>query len=281
MSSQISSDKQVLYHQILYPTQKSSYNSKFFLECGYKFSDITKTYSGTEKKVVKIFKVFAILFAMLLVNLVKLVVAVTIITPLVFTFVNLYQNRNITAGNKDLNRKAIALVKASEEHLSLGHVTTALEELSSQSQVIQIKGHTNPQALKNTVHNCHDKATLHHNLIVTARAWKDVVESRLLRSSFYEDNNRVSSQFDKNEFIEYAVKTLSYQGHPEIMNMNAVNARIALTDGLIVRTDVRSMEQKAPQETTPGATLETTPGAGAPQGETPGATKEFRKETTV
>ncbi len=232
MPSIINSERQQMCHEILYPEPKKSYNSRFF-GCGYHLTDIKETYSGSDKKIVKIFKIFAKLFAMLLVNSLKLVIAVTIITPLVFTFVSIYQNRKITTGNKDLNRKAIAFVKASEAHMSLGNVQHAVEEQSNQSQVMNGYDTTNRHALKNTIQYCHDRAILHHNLIVTAKAWGDVVKNKA---------NKTWQGFDKNEFFEYAAKTLSDKGSPQHLNINSVNATLALTEDLIVST-----EQRAPR----------------------------------
>ncbi len=235
MSSTINSDTQQMYHEILYPEPKKSYNSRFF-GCGYHLTDIKETYSKSDKRIVKIFKIFAKLFAMLLVNSLKLVIAVTIITPLVFTFVSIYQKRKITTGNKDLNRKAIALVKASEAHMSLGNVQHAVEEQSVQSEVMDGYDTTHCYALKNTIQYCQDRAILHHNLIVTAKAWGDVVKKRLADSPEKEGQGH----FAKTEFIEYAVKTLSDQGLPKNLNINSVNATLALTEDLTVSTG-RSM----------------------------------------
>ncbi len=240
MSSTIPPDAQHMYHKMLYPEPKKSYNSRFF-GCGYHLTDIKETYSGSDKKIVKIFKIFAKLFAMLLVNSLKLVLAVTIITPLVFTFVSIYQNRKITTGNKDLNRKAIAFVKASEAHMSLGNVKYAVEEQSNQSQVMNGYDTTNRHALKNTIQYCHDKTILHHNLIVTAKAWGDVVNERLANQPDISPLDRGDrSPFVKNEFFEYAAKTLSDKGSPQHLNINSVNATLALTEDLIVSTEQRA-----------------------------------------
>ncbi len=218
--------KQTLYSEILNPTPKISYNYQFFTTLHYTFTDIKETYSGSDKKIVKIFKIFAKLCVMLLVGSIKLLIAVTIITPLVFEAVSIYKNRKITTGNKDLKRKAIAFVKASEAHQSLGNVTTAVKELSNQCDVMTIDDPTKRHALRNITHFYQDKARIHYNLMVTAQSWGDIVKAR---SESLLCNDQL---FDKKEFFEYAVKTLIAQGHINRMNINQMNATLSLRKDL-------------------------------------------------
>ncbi len=240
MSSTIHSNQQTFYNEILRPIPKSSCTYKFFTTLDHKCIDVKKTYRGTEKTVVKIFKISIKIFVLLLLNSVKLVLFITIITPLAFEAVSVYQNRKVTTGNKDLKRKAIAFVKASEAHFSLGTVQTAVAELSNQSEVMNINDPTTLHALRDTIHLCHDKATLHHNLIVTSNEWRDVVRSR--SEGFIAKKEDSQAHFDANEFFEYAVTTLSDQGCLERMYINQTNARLALKEDLTVSTKVRREE---------------------------------------
>ncbi len=239
MSFKISSEKQTFYNEILRPTPKSSFTYKFFTTLDHKCIDVKKTYRGTEKTVVKIFKISIKIFVLLLLNSVKLVLFITIITPLAFEAVSVYQNRKVTTGNKDLKRKAIAFVKASEAHFSLGTVQTAVAELSNQSEVMNINDPTTLHALRDTIRSFHDRSTLHHNLIVTSKEWRDVVRAR---------SNEQNSQhsFDANEFFEYAVTTLSDQGCRESIYINQANARLALKEDLTVSTKVEKKEELSP-----------------------------------
>ncbi len=251
MSFKISSEKQAFYNEILRPTPQSSFTYKFFTTLDHKCIDVKKTYRGTEKTVVKIFKISIKIFALLLLNSVKLVLFITIITPLAFEAVSVCQNREITAGNKDLKRRAIALVKASEAYMFLGNVQTAVEEQSNQSQVIDTQDHTTPQAFRNTIHVCQEKARLHHNLMVTAQEWGDIVKDRVgtrpgnrMSSDSLDQQDVAQHTFDKNEFFAYAVTTLSAQGRSDSMKINALNALnalsayLALTDNLAVLTQL-------------------------------------------
>ncbi len=149
-----------------------------------------------------------------------------------------------------MKRKAIAFVKASEAHFSLGTVQTAVKELSNQSEVMNIHEPTNLHALRDTIHLCQYKATLHHNLMVTAKEWSDVVMNRYNNSS---GKKEVSyHMFDINGFIKYAVTTLSDQGCSEKMNINQTNANLALSSDLTVSTQVRKEEAFIQSEDTEG-----------------------------
>ncbi len=223
-------DNQALYSEVLHPTPKKSYNSKFFKTLDYEFIDLKGTCNSTDdsllytdKKVRTVFLIFIKLVAIISLTAIKAVLVLTIITPLVLEIVSVYQNRKITANNKDLKRKAIAFVKASEAHISLGNAKDAYNALMHQDKVMNIKDSTNPNALRNSIKCYQDQATLHYNLVVTSKEWGDIIKNR---SNVGNEEGNVL--FDQHEFFKYATQTLVNQGHTDKMNMNQINAEIVL-----------------------------------------------------
>ncbi len=147
-----------------------------------------------------------------------------------------YQNRKITSANKDLKKKTIAFVKASEAHMSFGSLETAINNQSYQSEIIRIADHSKPQAIKNAIQSFQDKTALHHHLIVRARAWRKIVVQKSMSVE------RVWPEFSSDLFYEYAVKTLTDQGCSDKMNINTTNANLSLITELIVSTRLNDQQ---------------------------------------
>ncbi len=227
MSVSMSLDKNEMYSQILYPKLMNSCNTDFFTRFDYQFISL----KDTDGQMAKIGKKSAKLIIILLITTGKIILAVTIITPLVLIAVSFYQNKENNDCNKDFIRKSIALVKASEAHMSLGNVKMAVGYQSDQSKMELINVCSNAHSLRNTIRSFQDRSTLHHNLIVAAEAWRDLV---IKKAS--ENTNCIS--FDKNEFFEYAVQSLVAQGHADQANINSVNANLSLTEDLTVSTRI-------------------------------------------
>ncbi len=212
--------------QILYPTPKKSYNSDFFMILDHECINLKGTYySDTDSTAAKIVKIFAKSIIIIFISAVKIILVVTLITPIVLASLSAYHNREITSGNKNLNRKALAFVKASEAHMSLGNVLTAVDEQSNQSNIIEVNNYAKVNMVKNRVKLIQDKAKIHQNLIDAATAWGHIIreKARILNGYLF---------FNREEFLTYAVQSLVDKGHPTRTNINYINATHALSDNL-------------------------------------------------
>ncbi len=240
MSLDIDPDKQKIYSQLLYPKPKSSYNSDFFTRFDHQFIGLKKTYHSNDRVAAKIVKIFAKSVIIILLTTVKAILFVTVITPLVLAFVSVHQNRDITSANKDLKSKALAFVKASEAHMSFGNVKMAATELSNQSAIISVNDPTDPQALRNTIQSCQDIAALHYNLIVTAKAWREIILDKCTLLTNMNTAFKEEKGISNMEFIKYAVQDLLAQGCSFSKNINDTNAYLAMVDSLSVSTTINN-----------------------------------------
>ncbi len=215
------------YQLILHPKLGKSYLIPFLTTLDHDFIGLKETYSrgcdgtwtGIALKVVKIFSKFIVT---VIVVVVKFTLTVTVITPLVLLGISRYQNRKIINSNQYFEKTAVAFMKASEAHISLGNLITA-DEQTRTITVLPIN-YSQKNAVKTNVKTAQIKAKIHQELLDTSYAWSALIQdkSRHLDTS--------TNKEERVNFFKCAVQDIVLRGAPSKFNINVTNARIAFAE---------------------------------------------------